>query len=142
MRTLKNIEIWDSERMKKTNENSHWCGGYIKITSPWHIWTPPDTKLILDKLPYKNEDIFECAMGLYDSNALQELNLFIKVTKKEGSYLIPAGTPLYQIYPIKTGSFTLQYSEADVQDRENSLMDKFRATLKRYNKNKFKYRFK
>ncbi len=44
MRTLKNIEIWDSERMKKTNENSHWCGGYIKITSPWHIWTPPDTK--------------------------------------------------------------------------------------------------
>ena len=93
-------------------------------------------------LNFKNEDIFECAMGLYDSNALQERNLFIKVTKKEGSYLIPAGTPLYQIYPIKTGSFTLQYSEADVQDRENYLMDKVRATLKRYNKNKFKYRFK
>jgi len=136
------LEIWDSEAVKKTNENSHWCGGYIKLTSPWHISTPPDTNVILDRLPYKNEDIFECATGLYDTSALQELNVFIKVTKKNGSYLIPAGTPLYQIYPIKTASYKLQYSKKSVDKRELSLMDKFRGTLIKYNKNKFKFKFK
>lgn len=124
------------------NVNSNWCSGHLKITNPWNIKTEKNTNVIYDRLPYKNENIFEAATGLYDSSIDHQMHIFLKITNKDGHYMIKAGTPLLQIFPIKTASFKMTFVDKELQLDKQNYNDKFLSLLKRYNKKKFKYSFK
>lgn len=134
--------IWNTPTMKKTNENSNWCGGWVKITNPWRIKTTNDTKIIINKVPFRNDDIFESSEGLLESSWMSGMHIFLKLTKRDGSYIIPAGTPLFQFFPIKTGSFKLQFQKESLRDLERELESEPLGLIKRYNKFKYKYQFK
>jgi hypothetical protein len=137
-----NSDIWNKPTIKKTNENSHWCGGWVKIENPWYIKTTPDTKIIINKVPFRNDDIFESSEGLSESSWMPGMHIFLKLTKKDGSYVIPAGTPLFQFFPIKTGSFKLEFQKESLNDPEKSSESEVLGILRRYNKFKYKYSFK
>jgi len=134
--------LWQNERISNINKNSHWCPGFLKIESPWQVKTTKNTSVIYDRLPYKNDKIFEASSALSDTHVEHQSHIFLNITKKEGHYLIPAGTPLMQILPIKTSSFEMVFEKKEFQHPRKSFNDTFLGILKRYNKSKFKFSFK
>ena len=136
------FELWQHEQIANVNKNSNWCPGFIKIASPWQVKTTKNTCAIYDRLPFKNETIFEAASGLLDTHVEHQTHIFLNITKKDGTYLIHAGTPLIQILPIKKSSFSMVIEKKGFEHPRKYFNDTFLGSLNRYNKSKFKFTFK
>lgn len=84
----------------------------IRISTPWHVVSPPNVKFIIHPIPYSDDDIFEQTLGILDPSISTRLNAQLYWKNIQGSYTIKAGTPLFQIIPLSSEKFTFSIKYA------------------------------
>jgi hypothetical protein len=79
------------------------CDFILKYNAPWLMHIPKGYNASYVPIPYSNETRFTILPGVVESEIgpITSLNVFLRWNVKEGSTLIPAGTPLYQLHVYK-----------------------------------------
>lgn len=72
----------------------------VKINSPWRFSAPAGKGLMYVPLQYHNENRFTSTVGYLDPKIGNQLNAVLFWHVLNGTTLIKAGTPLFQIIPI------------------------------------------
>jgi len=90
----------------------------FKISSPWNMITPKDySVLFLDPFLFQNK-YFACWQGVIDTDSFN-VNLdnaqIIFYPKCDHSFIIPAGTPICQVFPFKREKWASTYYYADAE---------------------------
>ena len=76
----------------------------VKINTPWHVRAPRGWGLLMIPLQYHNETRFSGCTGIIDPELSSILNGLLFWHVLNDRVLLPAGTPLCQIIPIRLGS--------------------------------------
>jgi len=76
--------------------------GLLKITTPWSVSIPKGWELLLQPIPYPDDINFSAVHGILEHGDFYHLNAIIRCNQYHREFTIPAGTPLFQIIPIKT----------------------------------------
>jgi hypothetical protein len=114
--------------------------GYFPFVYKWNnqftINTPSGYSLLFTK-PFNRFDLpFESVSGIVDTDAYDMPVNFPFFIKKGFTGIIPKGTPIAQIIPIKRESWGREHIEYD-KDFHMIAIDRFRSTIKRSYKNNF-----
>lgn len=91
----------------------------FKYISPWHIITPPGYS-VLFMPPLNNPNgYFQALPGVVDTDTYTNIvNFPFVIEKDEWEGIIPAGTPVVQVFPFKRESWTLN-TEVTQEDEQN-----------------------
>ena len=99
-------------------QNGH---AYPKWMNPWAIKTPPGYSLLFIQ-PLHRESVFTILPGIVDTDSYSaQVNFPFVLNNPKFEGVIPAGTPLAQVIPIKREVWHMQYGDAG-QDRVTSRM--------------------
>jgi hypothetical protein len=99
-------------------QNGH---AYPKWMNPWAIKTPPGYSLFFTQ-PLHRESVFTILPGIVDTDSYSaQVNFPFVLNDPKFEGVIPAGTPLAQVIPIKREVWQMQYGDAG-QDRVNNRM--------------------
>jgi hypothetical protein len=94
---------------------------YPKWINPWAIKTPPGYSLLFTQ-PFHRESVFTILPGIVDTDSYSaQVNFPFTLNDPKFEGVIPAGTPLAQVIPIKREVWQMQYGDAG-QDRVNNRM--------------------
>lgn len=79
------------------------CRFLFKYCPPWLAYIPKGYVGMMLPILYSNETRFEILPGAIEAalGPVHHLNVFMRWNVKEGKTLIPAGTPLYQLFVYK-----------------------------------------
>lgn len=87
----------------------------LKITSPWLIDTPEGYSTIFTKPFYDHPRGFDVCPGILDTDmklkSNKQINVFIRIDKKNEVVRIDAGKPLLQLIPFKRTDFSYEICE-------------------------------
>jgi hypothetical protein len=97
----------------------------LKWTLGWHAWMPKDYDLWFAPPQYHFNPNFTACTGILDSRITEQLNVQIFWHPTEETVVIPAGTPLVQLIPIKREKpeFEIEYDKDKFHS--NRLKEKF-----------------
>ena len=73
----------------------------IKITLPWVVSIPKGWQLMFIPIPYPDMTEFTAVHGVLEAGEFYNINAIIKINQINKEFTIPAGTPLFQLVPIK-----------------------------------------
>lgn len=90
----------------------------IKWHTPWRFNVPKGWGLLYLPLPYINENRFTSAIGIVDPASANELHAILFWHVLKGQTLIKAGTPLFQIIPVRLDN-PLDYEVRDMNARDD-----------------------
>jgi hypothetical protein len=80
------------------------CDFIFKYSAPWLMHIPKGYNVAFTAIPYSNETRFTVLPGVVESELgpIAYLNIFLRWNVKEGTTVLPAGTPLYQLHVYKS----------------------------------------
>ena len=88
----------------------------FKYISPWHIVTPPGYSVLFMPPMNNPNGYFQALSGVVDTDMYTNVvNFPFIVEKEEWEGIIPAGTPVVQVFPFKRESWRLE-TEATEDD--------------------------
>lgn len=88
----------------------------VKINVPWHVKSP--VPLMFMPIPYTDDFDFESTIGLLEPWKSDELNAQLYWRKLEGTRLLKAGTPLYQLIPLTNEDVEFEVRDANEDDKK------------------------
>lgn len=94
----------------------NWPYDCVKFEVPWHIRTPPGYSCIFTDPFYNEHENFCISSGIIDTDRFFYNGLVIIQPKKLESFIIPKGTPLYQIIPFKREDWTSEIKLLDLDE--------------------------
>jgi len=94
----------------------NWPYDCVKFEVPWHIKTPPGYSCIFADPFYNEHENFCISSGIIDTDKFFYNGLVIIQPKKLESFVIPKGTPLYQIIPFKREDWTSEIKLIDLEE--------------------------
>jgi hypothetical protein len=104
------------------NRNEH--NLYPKFMNPWCIETSPGYSVLIVQ-PLHRESKFTILPGVVDTDAyVDKINFPFVLNDKTFEGLIPAGTPIAQIIPIKRENWKMEFSEIDHISSKRKLRSK------------------
>lgn len=90
----------------------------FKFISPWHIITPPGYSTLFMPPMNNPNGYFEALPGVVDTDTYTNIiNFPFVMTESEWEGIIPAGTPVVQVFPFKRESWQLE-TESTQEDVE------------------------
>jgi hypothetical protein len=81
----------------------------LKFWSPWFIQTPNNYELLVMPVQYDDDPAFTACGGIIESGNHVEFNIHVFWHETNGRVLIPAGTPLCQLIPIKKDPIKIDF---------------------------------
>jgi len=76
----------------------------LKFINHWHMKTPPGWSTLFTPLVNREQEFFTPMSGIVETDKHEaNVNFPSFVTKEDGSYIIPPGTPIVQAIPFKRG---------------------------------------
>lgn len=108
----------------------------FKYISPWHIVTPPGYS-VLFMPPMNNPNGFFTALpGVVDTDAYTNIvNFPFVIERNEWEGIIPAGTPVVQVFPFKRESWKL---ETEATDKDIERMNRQQRIFNTYIKSVYR----
>ena len=97
----------------------------IKINLPWSVSVPKGWNLLFMPIPYPDVPDFTSVHGILEPGDFYNINAIIKCNLHNAEFKIPAGTPLFQIIPIKDNSITMELADYNEETRQRELNDKY-----------------
>ena len=118
------ISELDSHGPEQVGEKFPITSEIFKIENPWRIKTPSNYSVLIKSPPHGN-NMFNILEGIVDTDTFHlPINLPCQwIGGHEGEWLIPKGTPLYQVIPFKREAFEI---ECGVQDEVELQQMKYR----------------
>lgn len=101
--------------------------GLLKITTPWSVSIPKGWELLIQPIPYPDDVNFSAVHGILESGDFYHLNAIIRCNQFNKEFTIPAGTPLFQVIPIKTCSVDVTFENYTRETRQKENLQKFDA---------------
>jgi hypothetical protein len=81
----------------------------FKMISPWHIITPPGYSTLFMPPMNNPNGFFEALPGVVDTDTYTNIvNFPFVINEMEMETIIPAGTPIVQVFPFKRESWKLE----------------------------------
>lgn len=99
----------------------------IKITLPWAVSIPVGWQLLFMPIPYPDNNQFIAVHGVLEPGEYYQINAIIKINQFTDEFTIPAGTPLFQIIPVKTDLPTVEILDYSESIKELELKHKFES---------------
>ena len=90
----------------------------LKINTPWNVIAPKGVKFMIIPLPYTELLDFESNIGILDPGYSTELNIQGYVNLGPGNHSFKAGTPIAQIIPMSSESFTTTIRDMNSDDEK------------------------
>lgn len=97
----------------------------IKITLPWSVSIPKGYKLIFMPIPYPDLCNFTAVHGILEEGEFYEINAILKINSRSTEFKIPAGTPLFQLIPVKDEKIDVEIKHIDKEMKEKSIKRKY-----------------
>jgi hypothetical protein len=99
----------------------------IKITMPWSVSIPKGYKLIFMPVPYPESCNFTAVHGILKEGDFYHINAIIKVNVRNCEFKIPAGTPLFQLIPIKDEKVDIEMMHSTKEIKEKEIKNKYQS---------------
>lgn len=99
----------------------------IKITLPWSVSIPNGWELIAIPIPYPDMTEFTAVHGTLKAGEFYNINAIIKINQVDKEFTIFAGTPLFQLIPIKTSLAQIEILDYTESTKQLELKHKFSA---------------
>ena len=99
----------------------------IKITLPWAVTIPKGWSLMLMPIPYPDMVEFTAVHGILEAGEYYQINAIIKINQIKKEFTIPAGTPLFQLIPIKDVSDDVEILDYSDSIKQLETKNKFTA---------------
>lgn len=105
-----------------------WPYDCVKFEVPWHVKTPPGYSCIFTDPFYNEHEDFCIASGIIDTDKFFYNGLAIIQPKKLESFIIPKGTPLYQIIPFQREDWTSEIKLIDFDEIDHIMKETEKLT--------------
>lgn len=99
----------------------------IKITLPWTVSIPKGWSLMFIPIPYPDMVEFTAVHGILEAGDYYQINAIIKINQTRKEFTIPAGTPLFQLIPIKDVSDNVEILDFTDSIKQLEIKNKFAA---------------
>lgn len=99
----------------------------IKITLPWAASIPKGWQLLLMPIPYPDMTEFTAVHGILEPGDYYQINAIIKINELNKEFIIPAGTPLFQLIPIRNNLEDIEISDYTESIKKLELKNKFES---------------
>ena len=97
----------------------------LKWSLGWHAWMPNGYDLWFAPMQYHFNPHFTPTTGILDTRITEQLNVQIFWHPQEEKVLIPAGTPLVQLIPVKRDELDFTIEADETRLHEYRLKEKF-----------------
>ena len=96
---------------------------FLKWTNPWIVKVPDGWSVLFTQPMHRDDLPFSILPGIVDADHFKLSVQFPFLLKKDFEGLIPAGTPMVQLLPIKRAEWKAQYSSLAVGERDKNTME-------------------
>ena len=96
---------------------------FLKWTNPWIVKVPDGWSVLFTQPMHRDDLPFSILPGIVDTDHFKLSVQFPFLLKKDFVGLIPAGTPMVQLIPIKREEWKAEYSSLNVGEREKHLLE-------------------
>jgi hypothetical protein len=97
----------------------------IKINLPWSVSIPAGWNLLFMPIPYPDNTDFTAVHGILEPGDLYNVNAIIKCNSNNKEFTIPAGTPLFQLVPIKDNNIIVELADYDKSTQQKEINNRY-----------------
>ena len=96
---------------------------FLKWTNPWIVRVPEGWSVLFTQPMHRDDLPFSILPGIVDADHFKLSVQFPFLLKKDFEGIIPAGTPMVQLIPIKRADWKAEYSSLEQGEKEKNLME-------------------
>jgi hypothetical protein len=95
---------------------------FLKWTNPWVVKVPDGWSILFTQPMHRDDLPFNILPGIVDADHFKLSVQFPFLLKKDFEGIIPAGTPMVQLIPIKRADWKAEYSSLEQGEKEKNLL--------------------